>query len=83
MSNPILNAEQFQRAVSSFGSDVEILQRVQGWISENVQQAENAQRGFADSVNKLVRAMGMQAENDQRKVRGESMAYIEADFLNL
>lgn len=31
-------------------------------------------------MQKYIEAMGMQAENDQRKVIGESMAYTEHDF---
>ena len=31
----------------------------------------------------MIRAMGMQAENEQRKHRGEAMAYTEADFVAL
>jgi hypothetical protein len=39
-------------------------------------------RSFETSVNKLARILGMQAENDNRKHRGESIAYLETDFLN-
>ena len=28
----------------------------------------------------LIRSLGMQAENEQRKYRNEAMAYVEADF---
>jgi hypothetical protein len=31
----------------------------------------------------LIRAMGMQAENEQRKVRGESMAFVQDAFENV
>jgi hypothetical protein len=31
----------------------------------------------------MIRALGMQAENDNRKHRGEPMAYSEGDFLNV
>lgn len=31
----------------------------------------------------MIEAMGMQAENSQRDHRGESMAYVEADFIVL
>lgn len=34
----------------------------------------------ARAATAMIRAMGMQAENDQRKHRNESMAYGEADF---
>ncbi len=37
----------------------------------------------ARCVTAMIRAMGMQAENDQRKAVGSSMAYDEAAFLNV
>ena len=37
----------------------------------------------AQAACALIAAMGMQAENEQRKVRGESMAYVEDDFHKL
>ena len=40
-------------------------------------------RRFEDSVNRMIEAMGMQAENDQRKIVGDSMAYSEDDFRKL
>ncbi len=36
-----------------------------------------------DSNKKLIIAMGMHWENEQRKMNGESMAYTGADFDNL
>lgn len=41
---------------------------------------EASAESFRRSVNKLCRILGMQAENDQRKAVGASMAYTEADF---
>ncbi len=38
---------------------------------------------FADSSRALIYAMGMQAENEQRKIKGEAMAYVESDFVEL
>lgn len=38
---------------------------------------------FAESVNKLQTILGMQAENDQRKAVGASMAYTEEAFFNV
>lgn len=43
---------------------------------------EESVAAFGRSVEKMVRIAGMQAENDQRKHRGESMAYSEQDFQN-
>ena len=37
----------------------------------------------AFDIRALIRALALQAENDQRKHRGESMAYTERDFLEL
>lgn len=38
---------------------------------------------MSESTCALIEAMGMQAENKQREHRGESMAYVEADFAKL
>lgn len=38
---------------------------------------------FCKAVDKMTRIAGMQAENDQRRHRGEAMAYTETDFLNV
>ena len=38
---------------------------------------------FSQSVCLLVTAMGMQAENQQRVHRGESLAYTGSDFQDL
>lgn len=37
----------------------------------------------SQSICALIEAMGMTAENYQRVCRGESVAYIEADFVAL
>jgi len=37
----------------------------------------------AMAIEAMIRAMGMQAENDQRKHLGQSMAYTEDNFLKL
>ena len=37
---------------------------------------------FCRAVEKMTRVAGMQAENDQRKAVGASMAYTESDFAN-
>lgn len=36
-----------------------------------------------NQVDRIVRIAAMQAENQQRGHRGESMAYVEADFMNV
>lgn len=40
-------------------------------------------RNLTRSVQALIEAMGMNAENDMRRLRGESPAYGEAEFLSL
>lgn len=37
----------------------------------------------SQSVCAMIEAMGMQAENKQREVLGNSMAYSDEDFFNL
>lgn len=36
--------------------------------------------GIANSVAALIQAMGMQAENRQREINGESPAYVKEHF---
>lgn len=36
-----------------------------------------------ESNKRLIEAMGMHWENEQRKLKGDSMAYTDADFSNL
>jgi len=38
---------------------------------------------FEHQITRLAQLMSMQAENDQRKVLGHSMAYTEEDFVNV
>jgi hypothetical protein len=38
---------------------------------------------LAKQIRALIEAMGMQAENEMRKHRGESPAYCENDFQNV
>ncbi len=81
MSNPILQSESFERAAHSLVSAFEQFSR--NGISGDIDRLELCTEQFRLSVDKLVTAMGMQAENDQRKVIGASMAYGESDFANL
>ena len=43
---------------------------------------EQSVRAFERSVEKMARILGMQAENNQRKAIGASMAYTYGDFAN-
>jgi len=71
MNNPTLLCESFERAVYAHITAMDNF-RVDGF--------EEAVRQFAQSVDKLQTLAGMQAENDQRKALGHSMAYDENDF---
>jgi hypothetical protein len=57
-----------QRSLDSFASS--------GSFEESV-------RIFQGSVDKLVRAMSMQAENQRRERNNDAQAYTEYDFSNL
>ena len=74
MSNPILNSESFDRAANSLRHSLDNFGRSGSF--------EEAVGRFERSVDKLARILGMQAENDQRKATGSSMAYCDEDFFN-
>jgi len=38
---------------------------------------------ISQSVCAMIKALGMHAENEQRKHRGKSMAYVEEHFIEL
>lgn len=69
-----LNSEQFNRAAGQLTHSLDTF---------NPWQFVEAVAQFQRTVDRLIAAMGMQAENDQRKVLGHSMAYQETDFCNL
>jgi hypothetical protein len=73
VNNVNLLSERFERAAYSLKSAME------QFPGMNFTEAINQ---FERSVDKLARIYGMQAENDQRKVIGASMAYDEASFIN-
>ena len=74
MNNPILLSESFERAADAHRRAMDNF-RVDGF--------EESVREFIRSIDKLQRILGMQAENDQRKHLGHSMAYDEGSFLNV
>ena len=74
MNNPILQSESFERAAYTLRQSFEVFQR--NGFDESV-------TAFCRAVEKMARIAGMQAENDQRKHRGEAMAYTEGDFSNV
>ena len=75
MDNPILHCESFRTAVRDFSGSAEVLQRALQAFDESV-------AALCRAVDKQARIAGMQAENDQRKAVGASMAYTENDFGN-
>ena len=74
MNNPVLISESFERAAYAHQHAMESF-RADGF--------EESVRTFQQSVDKLARILGMQAENDQRKAVGASMAYVEDDFASV
>lgn len=68
-----MNTERLERALYEMRDSLER-------FSPNFNETLTA---FCRAVDKIVRVAGMQAENDQRKHRGEAMAYTEADFSNV
>ncbi len=74
MSNPVLISESFERAAYAHKHAME---------SFRTDSFEESVRTFERSVDKLARILGMQAENDQRKAVGGSMAYVEDDFASV
>jgi maltodextrin utilization protein YvdJ len=81
MGNPVLQSESFERAAYSLSSYMEQFSR--NSISHDVQQFAQAVEQFRLSVDKLTIVLGMQAENDQRKAVGLSMAYTEDAFVSV
>jgi len=73
MNHPVLQSESFERASYSLQRSLDNFGH--GNFDESCTQ-------FQRAVEKLGRILGMQAENDQRKHLGESMAYTESDFHN-
>jgi hypothetical protein len=73
MNNPILNSESFERAAYALRSSLD---------NFNGGNFAAAVERFERQVDRLARLMAMQAENNQRKVLGHSMAYDEGAFLN-
>lgn len=73
MNSINLNSESFDRAAYTLSRAME---------NFGTGEFESSVERFERSVNKLGRILGMQAENDQRKALGQSMAYDEAAFIN-
>lgn len=67
-----LLSDSFERAAHDLASSLDSF-NTNGTLEESMRQ-------FERSVDKLARVLGMQAENDQRKHLGHSMAYTEDDF---
>jgi len=71
MNNPCLNSEAFDRAAYNLASAMRDF---------NTGKFDESVRTFDRSVDRLAAVLGMQAENDQRKHLGQSMAYTNSDF---
>ena len=80
MNNPVLNSESFDRAAHALGHELERFRN--SGFDQSANAMAQAAGSIDVSVTRLGRLLGMQAENDQRKHRGESMAYDEAAFAN-
>lgn len=78
MNNPTLNSEAFERAAYHLSGEMERFGR--NGFTDHVSRFQQSVEQFRESVDKLAAILGMQAENDQRKVLGHSMAYTESDF---
>lgn len=75
--NPILKSESFERAAYNLVSQLEVSTPRMQQAADTMQAAADS---FRDSVDRLIRAMGMLAENMQRAHLGDAMAYTEKDF---
>lgn len=78
MNNPVLHSESFERAANSLQ---QAMNSFNGSFPD-IDRFERSVEQFRISVDKMASIMGMQAENDQRKILGHSMAYSESDFTN-
>lgn len=72
MNHPVLQSERFERAADE-------LSRALNGFGRHSTFEESVTR-FERSIERLAKLLGMQAENDQRKATGSSMAYTEDDF---
>ena len=79
MQNPVLISESFERAASNLSHAMERFGSNSS-LSYDVERFERSVEQFRVSVDKLAAVLGMQAENDQRKALGQSMAYTDSDF---
>jgi hypothetical protein len=76
MDNPTLNCERFAASVNQLSVSFAHF----GLVTET---SVEAIRQFSASVDKMVAALGMQAENEQRLANGHSIAYDESAFNSL
>lgn len=78
MNNPVLHSESFERAAYSLQ---QAMNSFNGSLPD-IDRFEHSVDQFRMSIDKMATILGMQAENDQRKILGHSMAYHESDFTN-
>ncbi len=75
MNNVNLNSESFERAAYSLSHSMDNFNRTGSFEGAVVQ--------FERSVDKLQQILGMQAENDYRKILGQQVAYTEDAFASV
>lgn len=75
MNNPVLQSESFERAAYALKQAIE--------SGVKCDSFEESVRAFKRSVDKLVTAMGMQAENQHRERCGNAISYGEEAFQSL
>lgn len=72
MGSVNLLSESFERAAYKLSDSMNNFNRTGSF--------EEAVSRFERSVDKLQQILGMQAENDYRKICGDQVAYVENDF---
>lgn len=78
MNNPVLHSYSFEEAAYSLKQAMDSF----NGSFPDIDRFERSVDQFRISIDKMAAILGMQAENDQRKILGHSMAYLESDFAN-
>lgn len=81
MNNPVLISESFERAAYNLANSMDRMGNNN--LGYDIERFERSVEQFKISVDKLATIAGMQAENDQRKALGHSMAYTREDFVSI
>ena len=75
-----LDSKDFEKAVDALRH---LTLKMQAHGDMGMVQLRNSMYLFSQSVNKMQRILGMQAENDYRQACGDQVAYTEEDFLDV